>query len=224
MIGDKSTESRKHMSLLKSLLRISDGPEESYQRTEGSCAWIDAREDFQEWRDLAGVQVVLPASTREARASVQGQNKNPSIFWVYANPGTGKTFLASHVADELAQFQLECASCFCQVGHESSHLAHLLRTLAYQMTSSNASVREKLMELYHEGGSSLDLDDAGKVWNKVFKKGVLQVRMARTVLEHLESRFPGSAADVRSRLVYEHRSIGLLTQLTSAASIRNFSP
>lgn len=210
------------MSLLKSFLRISDGPEESYQRAEGSCSWIDAREDFQEWRDSTG-PVVLPTSIEDT-----AHNKSISIFWVYANPGTGKTFLASHVADELAQFQLECASCFCQVGNESSHLGHLLRSLAYQMASSNASVREKLMELYHEG-TSLDFDNAGTLWNKIFKKGVFQVRMTRILrsrrLAGQASRFQDSMiTDVRSRLVYEHRSTGLLTQSTSAANIRTFSP
>lgn len=173
MIKTKSIEFRKHMGLLKSFLRISDSPEQFHQRTEGSCTWIDDREDFQEWRDSIGV---APQASIEDTDS----NKNLSIFWVYANPGTGKTFLASHVADELAQFQLECASCFCQVGNESSNLGYLLRSLAYQMASSNASVRETLMGLCHEE-FLLGLDDAGTFWNKIFKKGVLQVRTAKTV-------------------------------------------
>ena len=101
--------------------------------------------------------------------------KTPSIYWVSANPGTGKTFLAAHVVDELGQYQLERAYYFFHVGNKASQsLSNFLRSIAYQMAISNAFIRDKLFELCREG-STFDKDDAATVWTKIFKKGIFQV-------------------------------------------------
>lgn len=154
------------MKVLQLFLSISDRPDEHYHRVEGSCQWIDARDDFQEWRDPAGELV---------RDETAAPKKNPSIFWVAANPGTGKTYLAAHVIDELDQFQLECSYYFFHIGNKSSRsLGNFLRSTAYQMAMSNAFVREKLVGLCEEG-STFDKDDAATIWTKVFKRGIFQV-------------------------------------------------
>ena len=75
-------ESRERMKVLQSFLGISDRPDEHDPRVEGSCQWIDTRDDFQDWRDPAGELI---------RGEISAPEKNPSIFWVAANPGTGKT-------------------------------------------------------------------------------------------------------------------------------------
>lgn len=167
MFKHKAKQSKEQMSLLKSFLGVSDRPDEQYPRTEGSCQWINDREDFQEWRDSAAESLDEAEPTPPA--------KNPSIFWVYANPGSGKTFLAAHIVDELAQSQLECAYYFFHVGNKTSHtLGDFLRSIAYQMATSNASVRDKLVTLCQEG-SSFDKDDAGTIFTKIFKRGIFQV-------------------------------------------------
>lgn len=154
------------MKVLQSFLSISDHPDEHYHRVEGSCQWIDARDDFQEWRDPAGELI---------RDEIPAPEKNPSIFWVAANPGTGKTYLAAHVIDELDQFKLECSYYFFHIGNKSSRcLGNFLRSIAYQMAMSNAFVREKLVGLCQEG-STFDKDDAATIWTKVFKRGIFQV-------------------------------------------------
>ncbi|ROV96972.1 hypothetical protein VSDG_04162 [Cytospora chrysosperma] len=168
VIGTKLKESRASMLILKTYLGISHSPDEYYPRAEGSCQWIDERDDFQEWRDSAAsfFQEDAPAPAR-----------NPSIFLVHANPGTGKTFLAAHVKEDLSQFQLECAYYFFHIGNKTSHtLGDFMRSVAYQMASSNAFVREKLLELYYEG-SAFDKDDAWTIWTKVFKRGIFQARI-----------------------------------------------
>lgn len=159
--------SKEQLFILKAYLGISHSLDEHYPRADGSCQWLDERDDFQDWRDSAGsfFQQDAPAPAR-----------NPSVYWVYANPGTGKTFLAAHVKDELTQFQLECAYYFFHIGNKTSHtLGSFMRSVAYQMACSNASVRDKLLELYYEG-SVFDKDDAWTIWTKVFKMGVFQVR------------------------------------------------
>ena len=154
------------MKVLSSFLGIAYHPDEHYPRVEGSCQWLDARDDFQDWRDPAGELI---------RDESPMPEKNPSIYWIAANPGTGKTHLAAHVIDELGQFQLECSYYFFHFGNKSSQsLGHFLRAIAYQMAMSNAFVREKLVELREEG-STFDKDDAATIWTKIFKRGIFQV-------------------------------------------------
>ena len=154
------------MTALRSFLGMNDHQGEHYPRVEGSCQWIDSRDDFQDWKDPAGQLV-------HDKLLVSG--KNLSLYWVCANPGTGKTFLASHVADELRQFQLECASYFFHVGNKSSRsISNFLRSMAYQMAMSNAFIRDKLVELCKED-ATFDKDDAATIWTKLFRKGIFQV-------------------------------------------------
>lgn len=165
----KAIESKTQMVLLKTFLGIADDVEDSFDRAQGSCEWIDDRDDFQEWRDPA--EGAVPALDEP---SVPTNDVLLSIYWVLANPGTGKTFLASHVADELAHFQLQRASYFFHVGDKTSNLAHLLRSVACQMANSNAAVRQRLLEL-HDEGVTFDRDDASAIWAKIFKKGIFLV-------------------------------------------------
>ncbi|KAH6975963.1 NACHT and WD domain protein [Ilyonectria sp. MPI-CAGE-AT-0026] len=152
------------MELLKPYLGISDLPDEQYHKVEGSCRWIDSRGDFQEWRDSAAGSIT--AEKEEAETN----KNNPSIYWVRANPGTGKTYLASHVIAELQNSLLECAYHYFHVGNENSRsVGGCLRSIAYQMAISNAAVREKLSRL-RDDGSTFDKDDSLTIWNIIFKE------------------------------------------------------
>ena len=146
---------------------------------DGSCQWLNARGDFQEWRDGHKAEGYAEQSTNE---------KSLAIFWIHANPGTGKSVLASHVASQLQDFKLECASHFFHVGDKKSRsLGVLLRSIAYQMALTNATVRDSLFKLFEEG-STFDLDDSRTIWTKLFKKCILLVRLRillpRTSLPH----------------------------------------
>ena len=153
--------------MLKSFLAIADRPDEQHQKVDGSCRWIDDRDDFQDWRD--NTKDVLPTKGTEPAC------KNPFIIWVHANPGTGKTFLAAHVIAELQRFKAECAYYYFHIGAKTSRsLGDFLRSIAYQMAMSNAGICEKLAQLWQEE-SILDLDDDRTIWNKIFKRGIFQV-------------------------------------------------
>lgn len=165
----KAEEAKEQMGLLKSYLGILDRPDEQYQKADGSCQWIDAREDFRAWRESANN--FFAEDSRERHVD----NKNISLFWVHAKPGTGKTYLANSVTAQLHEYRLECASYYFHFGEKSSKsLSDLLRWMAYQMASSNAAVRQSLVALYRDG-STFDKDDTRAIWNKVFKKGIFQV-------------------------------------------------
>jgi len=152
---------------LRAYLGISDKPEECHQRVSGSCEWIDARDDFQDWRDCS--EDLLAQDGADLGV------KNLSIFWVHANPGTGKTVLASHVVSQLQEFQLECAHYYFHVGGKDSRsLGPFLRSISYQMAMSNAAIRERLAKLCQDG-VTFDMDDSRTIWMKLFKKAILQV-------------------------------------------------
>ncbi|SPO04700.1 uncharacterized protein DNG_07385 [Cephalotrichum gorgonifer] len=165
---------KEQMDLLIAYLGISDRPEEDYPKVEGSCQWIDGREEFEEWRDSANS---LPYDHFDDGVTA---DNNISILWVRADPGTGKTHLASYVISELQDFQLECAYYYFHDGNKTSGtLGGLLRSLAYQMSVSNAAIRERILELCREG-STFDKDDPRSIWNKVFKKGIFHTRILTT--------------------------------------------
>ncbi|KAK4154703.1 hypothetical protein C8A00DRAFT_42579 [Chaetomidium leptoderma] len=140
----KWEESIKKLRKLRAFLGISDRPDEQLQRVEGSCEWIDARDDFREWRDRP-----FDCTTPETTAA---KSKTVSVFWVHANPGTGKTILASHVVSRLQDFRLECAYHYFRSGDTTSRsLGTFLRSIAYQMAVSNAAICDKLLMLAQDG-------------------------------------------------------------------------
>ncbi|KAJ9155418.1 GPI inositol-deacylase [Pleurostoma richardsiae] len=168
----KDQETKEQQKALQSYLSISDRADGHYQKVDGSCQWIDDRDDFQDWRDSTAGFVTQKGAGE--------QKKNPSIIWVHANPGTGKTVLAAHVISELQEFQVECAYYFFHVGTKAARsLADFLRSIAYQMAMSNAAIRDKLVKLWHDG-STFDVDDDRTIWTKLFKKGIFQARVYTT--------------------------------------------
>lgn len=161
---------------LKAFLGVSDSPDEYYSKVKGSCEWIDAREDFQAWRNYdASLTPEHDTGTR---------TESISIFWVHANPGTGKTVLASHVVSRLQELHVDCAFYYFHMGNKSSSsLSAFLRSVALQMASSNPTIRERLHKLQQEG-SNLDLDDSQAIWMKIFKKCILQVSSSFPLLAY----------------------------------------
>jgi Cdc6-like AAA superfamily ATPase len=163
----KREESNKQMNILSSYLGIVQAPNENYPKAVGSCQWIETRHDFQDWRDSARD---FP-SDGDSVATF----KRLSMFWAYANPGTGKTTLASHVISHLRESQLECAYYHFHAGEALSRsLSHCLRSICYQIASSNNAIRETLFNLFHDD-STFDMEDSWSVWSKAFKKGILSV-------------------------------------------------
>ncbi|KAH7021506.1 uncharacterized protein B0I36DRAFT_334544 [Microdochium trichocladiopsis] len=75
----------------------------------GSCQWIEARADFQAWRNISD----------ESDFDDVGENI-PHVYWVNANPGTGKKFLAAHAGNLLRDSHSNCASYFFHFGEKAS--------------------------------------------------------------------------------------------------------
>jgi hypothetical protein len=150
------------MQDVRDLLRAIYITEEHHDQVEGSCQWIEDREDYRTWMGAGSKGKIM-------------RIYRPSIFWVQAHPGAGKTVLLTHVAAQLSHFQLPQASHFFHFGKKSAQtLASMLRSIALQMAHNNAAIREKLASVYAVG-SLFDRDHARAVWQKVFVGGIFQV-------------------------------------------------
>ena len=159
---------------LQKFLGIFAAPDEYHEKLEGSCEWLDERGDFREWRDA-------PDDVNTGYNTTY----SPSLYWINANPGAGKTVLASHVVLQLREFRLQRAFYHFHVGNKASQsLPYFLRSVAYQMAASNVAICDEVVKLYREG-STFDPDDARAIWSKVFRAGILQVSSLRPVDPYL---------------------------------------
>lgn len=154
------------MRSIQSYLDVSTPPEEHYEFQQGSCQWIEDRDDFQTWRD-------------SEVAFDKDESYVPSVYWVHAGPGAGKTMLAAHVVSLLQESQMQCAGYHFHVGTKATtSLGVFLRSIAFDMASSNAVIRDA-MEKLCEYGATFGLDDARAIWSTVFKAVIFQVRQKR---------------------------------------------
>ncbi|KAB5566796.1 NACHT and WD domain protein, partial [Coniochaeta sp. 2T2.1] len=159
MIG-KQKEAREHLRVLRTLLGIPGQPDDFYDKVDGSCEWINDREDFTQWRDTT-----TDISTKDGR-------HDPVLYWVSANPGIGKTVLAGHVVSHLKEYNLQCSHHHFHA--ENRTLGAFLRSMAYQMAMSNASTRDMLVRA-HQDGLTFDQDDSRTIWAKVFRGCIFEV-------------------------------------------------
>lgn len=160
-------EAREKMKLLRGFLGVEECLGENYSKVEGSCQWIDGRDDFQDWRDRTSGYL--------DDDDTETTGKTLSIFWIHANPGAGKTVLASHVISQLQELQLECAFYYFHAGDKTlNSTSALLRSIAHQMAESNSVIRDKLFQLRQEG-LRFDMDDSRSIWTKIFSMAILQV-------------------------------------------------
>lgn len=150
---EKQKEARERLRILRAFLGILGQPNDFYDKAEGSCEWINHRDDFEHWRNSPDI-------------SAGDGGRAPAFYWVSANPGTGKTTLAAHVISHLQERKLECAYYYFQ--KDARTIGGFLRSIAYQMARSNATAREMLFQAYQDG-TTFDQDDARTIWAKLFR-------------------------------------------------------
>jgi hypothetical protein len=157
-------KSKAQLRDLQAFLGVSGPPDDHYEKLEGSCQWIDDRNDFREWREAEAD--IDPAQNRQ---------HTPSVYWVTANPGAGKTVLAGHIVSQFREFNFQHAFYHFHVGQKAlQSLAGCLRSVAFQMAIQSSAIRATLARLNNEG-VIVDQDDARSIWMKVFKAAILQV-------------------------------------------------
>ncbi|OTA67679.1 hypothetical protein K449DRAFT_388472 [Hypoxylon sp. EC38] len=130
-------------------------------RIAGSCEWFSNRHSFQSWMD----------------ASASAPNK---LYWVSANPGTGKSVLSSYVINTLEDCNQDTSYFFFRHGDKlRSTLAGCLRSIAFQMAFRSALIRSRLLSLM-ERDVRFDKDNAKAIWRKVFESSILKSELPQT--------------------------------------------
>ncbi|OBT59061.1 hypothetical protein VE04_00973 [Pseudogymnoascus sp. 24MN13] len=153
-------------------LQISEAPGDELMAVEsvrmpGSCEWILRKDVFLEWRN----------------------SMNPWIYWVSANPATGKSILCGFVIKHLKDADLNCCYYFFSHGDkDKSRITLCLLSLAWQMAVAQRDIMETVIEICSKDGSIGKSTDHRTVWRKLFVEGILRLKIQRVywVLDALD--------------------------------------
>lgn len=173
-------ESRNQLSNIRQYLGVSEVFEDDFftaqdARMPGSCQWISTKETYVQWRD--------------------GVPRHGRILWVNGKPAAGKSVLAGYVIDQLRETGHACSYFFFKHGDKTkSRLSACLRTLAFQMASSNTEAQDTLMAMQRDGVRLGDVDER-TLWRLLFLSSVFQTTITRHywVIDALDECFNVSA-------------------------------
>lgn len=122
-----------------------------------SCEWLTNKPQFLSWK--AG--------------------NSAGIFWLTGRPATGKSILSSHVIDHLNNMPVYCSYFFFKHSTANkSTLGDCFRSLAFQMAIQDSLVKEKLIELEHEGLAWEKADDT-TIWTKLFVDRIFKLSFTK---------------------------------------------
>ena len=130
-------------------------------RIEFSCQWFAERDTFQKW--------------------VDPDSEDPSmVYWLSANPATGKSVLSGYVVDALTNLNLDCSYYFFRHGDKDrSTMSGFLRSLLFQMALRNLDVRQQLLSMI-EKAIRFDKDDGKIIWRKLVWPVISHTRTTST--------------------------------------------
>jgi hypothetical protein len=104
------------MQQIESFLAMPARPDDDLKdaeeaQIEGSCKWFAEREKFQRWADPDSDDVSV-------------------VYWISANPATGKSVLSGYVINTLTDLSLDCSYYFFRHGAHKILIANPFGTLA----------------------------------------------------------------------------------------------
>lgn len=162
VLSSKRDIDNEQRRLLDNFLAVSDTPEDDFmgvdaQRMRGSCEWLIKKESFQWWRDSRNIQ----------------------IYWISAQPGTGKSVLSGYIIQHLKDLHQDCSFYFFNPGNKvKSTISSFLRSMAWQMAFIHPEVLTITLEIC-EKDEQLSKMDYRTIWRKLFLDGVLRVKFKR---------------------------------------------
>ena len=128
-------------------------------RVAGTCDWFFRKTSYAQWRDFASASRIL---------------------WINGMPACGKSVLAGYIVDQLQANQpdIPCSYFFFKHGDKvRSRLSSCLRSLAFQMASSDVHIRETLLDLLNDRRLSEDNDCA--LWRKLFTSAIFSAQRSQ---------------------------------------------
>jgi hypothetical protein len=97
-----------------------------------SCSWLESEEHYCDW--------------------LANKSFSPSVLWLNGPPGSGKSILATFVTAQLREMEKCCQYYYFRYGErEKRSPAALLRSLIYQMSSSQQQYCAKILRLVQKG-------------------------------------------------------------------------
>ena len=165
MIVLKSRETIVHKQIrdLEQYLNVSEKLEDDLiasedARMSGTCEWFSAKDSYQKWNAFA---------------------EGPSVLWVRGKPAAGKSVLAGYIISQLQKSSADCSYFFFKYGDKSkSRLSACLRSLAFQMASTNSQVREILLEMQKDG-VKFDGENERTIWRTIFQCGIFKKKLPK---------------------------------------------
>ncbi|KAG8531039.1 uncharacterized protein KY384_004396 [Bacidia gigantensis] len=159
--NDDSSSARNKMGSLKSSLGITELPDTDYiffrdQWSQGTCDWLLGTEDYLEW--------------------LHPPSKKSSLAWLSGGAAAGKSILSSFIINDLAEKGLCCQYFFLRFGDRRKRtLSLLLRSIAFQVALSKATVLERILQLGEQG---IDSETASPrtIWERIFKAIIFKLQ------------------------------------------------
>ncbi|KAI3541456.1 NACHT and WD domain-containing protein [Colletotrichum filicis] len=150
----------------------------------GTCSWILDTNPFQDW--------------------AHDNSRKLCVLWINGNAGSGKSVLSSFMINHLTQSGFVCYYFFIRFTDQKKRtISAILRSLAYQLATSNPSYAAKLRVL-ETAGVDFKSADYRTLWLWLFKQSLLSLRLDHPiyfVLDGLdEADSPGSVIRLLSEL------------------------
>ncbi|KAK7927067.1 GPI inositol-deacylase [Apiospora marii] len=129
-------------------------------RLRGSCEWLLQRHTYIDWK-----------STRISA----------NTFWLRGRPGAGKSVISGAVISDLHENGKDCCYFFFGKGDKSKiTIKSFLRSMALQMATIHPGIARMITGIAAKSDeSTLEKNDAGVIWRKLFLNGILKYKLRR---------------------------------------------
>lgn len=177
-MSSRQDEHRTQMKLISKYMSVPHWPETELvtvadRKVDGSCIWLTDRTSFRSWFDGSEGYCELDPLV------IPDGSEVPRYFWLSGKPGTGKSTAAGHVIKYLEECNCDYSFYFFKHSdRESSNVAHLLRSLAYQMAYVNFEVRQAILTMVRED-EYFNKDDYNTIWRMFFLSRIYRMKFQR---------------------------------------------
>ncbi|KAK7956103.1 uncharacterized protein PG986_005325 [Apiospora aurea] len=129
-------------------------------RLQGSCEWLLQRPNYMDWKNTR-----LSANT----------------FWLRGRPGAGKSVISGAVISDLHGHGKDCCYFFFGKGDKSkATIKSFLRSMTLQMATIHAGIARTITGIAAKSDeSTVEKNDAGVLWRKLFLNGILKHKLRR---------------------------------------------
>ena len=147
-------------------------------KVPGSCQWLLEKQAFIDWRDASSMNArdesSWPPYGRSPSSRSHHKSQTPRVFWLIGPPGSGKSFLATHVIQHLSRDR-ECSFYFLKHGDRlKQNISALLKSLAFQMARRHVGLRRWLLSLTQENILTAEANDFRTIWKQLFPQKIFQ--------------------------------------------------